>query len=379
MVRWPILAGPGLCAALLASPAPALADDPLYTCAKVAADAKLTIPFTPDRTLHDLGVWVTGFTCKSVVYDGEAAARATKLALIAPSSVTPKQAVQLFVDTVQKAGLAVAEKPDAFVISLLPAAQRRCPTPPSAPRTGTGSGACAPAPAGAKLAISMKPDVTLEDLARWVTGFTCKPVAFDPKIATGAVTVSVIVSARITPRQATRLFVDAVESTGLTVAEKAGGFEVSPGPRWAHCTAGARPPGVLPSPPSPPSPDPDVDLDAVLAAGIRKIDATHYEIKRAALDAVLGDPMAIARSARVVPSMKNGNMDGFKLFGIRPGTLSARLGLLNGDTLRAINGLALDEPDKALEVYTKLRTATALRLELERQGKPLTLSIQIVK
>jgi hypothetical protein len=90
MVRWPILVGPGLCVALLASPAPADADAPLYTCAKAAPDAKLTIPFTPDRTLHDLGVWVTGFTCKSVVYDREAAARATKLALIAPSSVTPK-------------------------------------------------------------------------------------------------------------------------------------------------------------------------------------------------------------------------------------------------------------------------------------------------
>ncbi|HSK05013.1 MAG TPA: hypothetical protein VK932_27380, partial [Kofleriaceae bacterium] len=161
MLRWPILAGPGLCVALLASPAPALAGDPLYTCAKAAPDAKLTIPFTPDRTLHDLGVWVTGFTCKSVVYDSEAAARATKLALIAPSSVTPKQAVQLFVDTVQKAGLAVAEKPDAFVISLPPAVALRCPAPPSAPRVGTGSGACAPAAAGTKLAISMKPDVTL--------------------------------------------------------------------------------------------------------------------------------------------------------------------------------------------------------------------------
>ena len=81
-MRWSIVAGAGVlaCACLCAAPAPARADDPLYACAKVPADAKLTIQFTPDLTLRDLGAWITGFTCKSVIYDGEAAARAPKLA-----------------------------------------------------------------------------------------------------------------------------------------------------------------------------------------------------------------------------------------------------------------------------------------------------------
>ncbi|HWO21796.1 MAG TPA: type II secretion system protein GspC [Kofleriaceae bacterium] len=393
-MRWPIPAGAGVlaCACLCAAPAPARADDPLYTCAKAPADAKLTIQFTPDLTLRDLGAWLTGFTCKSVIYDGEAVARAPKLMLIAPTAVTPRQAVQLFIDTVKKAGLAVAEKPDTFIVSLDPAAQRRCLAPPAAPRAGAGAGACAKAAADAKLALSFKPDTTLEDLALWITGFSCKQVSFDPSIATQATQVSLIVSAKVTPRQASRLFVDAIEATGLTVTETAAGFDVKPGPRWAHCKAAARPPALAPGPapvvpvvpaptptPVPPAPDPAIDVAAVLDAGIRKIDATHYEVTRAARDQILDNPMAFAKGARIVPAMKNGQLDGFKVYALRAGSLLERIGVRNGDTLQTLGGHSLSEPDKALEAYSALRTATQIELGLVRSGAAMTIAIAFVK
>lgn len=387
-MRWPILAGLALFLARLASPAAALADAPIHACAKLPPDAKLTIQFTPDLTLRELGAWLTGFSCKSVVYDGEAAARAPKLALIATSAVTPRQAVQLFVDTVQKAGLVVADRHDTFVVSLDPAALRRCPAPPSASRARPPASACAKAAADAKLSVSFKPTTTLEDLAIWIAGFTCKRVSFDPAVAAQATAVGVIASAQLTPRQATRLFVDAVESTGLVVAEKADGFEVRPGPRWAHCASAA----AVPQPPAPaapaapapaPSPvppaDPAVDVDAVLDAGIRKIDDTHYEISRAALDQITANPMAFAKGARVVPAMKNGRPEGFKIYAVRPSSMLARLGLLNGDTLQVLNGHALGDPDKALEAYTSLRTAQQAVIGLVRRGAPLTITIKIGK
>ncbi len=376
-MRWSIPAG--LCLCLFASSAPALADAPSYTCAKVAPHAKLTVQFTPDLTLRDLGVWVTGFTCKSVVYDAEAAAKATKLALIAPSSVTSLQAVQLFVDTVKKAGLSVTEKPDAFVITD-PAPQRRCPARPAAPRATSGA-VCARPAADAKLAISFQPDTSLDDLATWISGFTCKPVRFDPKIGSGATRVTLIVSAQVTTKQATRLFLDAVEATGLTVTEKADGFDVKPGPRWAHCPAAAPTMPTAPTTPTTPTTpdpaDPADDITAALDAGIRKIDDTHYEIRKDLVDKVLANPMAIAKGARVVPSMKNGKTNGFKLYAIRPTSVYARLGFTNGDTIEAVNGFQLDSADKALEIYTKLRNATQLEFDLVRRGKPVTLSIAI--
>lgn len=386
-MRWPILAGLGL----LASPTAALADDPLYTCAKVAPDAKLTIQFTPDLTLRDLGAWITGFTCKSVVFDTEAAARATKLALIAPSSVSPREAVQLFVDTVQKTGLVVADRHDTFIVSLPPATPHHCTGRPGASRASAGAGACHRSPADAKLSLSFKPDSTLEDLALWVSGFTCKRVDFDPSIPAQATTANLIVSARVTPRQAVQLFVDAVESTGLVVTEKADAFDVKPGPRWSHCAGAAAPPSLVPAPPAPPvptppppppppaAPDPDAALDAALAAGIRKIDDTHYQLKSDLLDQVLQNPMALAKGARIVPAMRNGHPAGFKIYAVRPGSIYARLGIVNGDTFRSINGRSLDSADKALEAYTALRDAKKLELDLERRGAPLTITITITK
>ena len=87
--------------------------------------------------------------------------------------------------------------------------------------------------------------------------------------------------------------------------------------------------------------------------------------------------METAKGARVVPAVKNGQPDGFKLYAIRAGSLYARIGLENGDQLRSINGLALDSADKALDLYTKVRDATKLEIQLLRRGKPTTITIDI--
>ena len=87
--------------------------------------------------------------------------------------------------------------------------------------------------------------------------------------------------------------------------------------------------------------------------------------------------MGVAKGARVVPSVQNGKPNGFKLYAIRPNSAYAKLGLTNGDTLSSINGFELTSADKALEVYTKLREATRLSVEITRRGKPMTLNYSI--
>src|SRR5207342_895183 len=123
-----------------------------------------------------------------------------------------------------------------------------------------------------------------------------------------------------------------------------------------------------------PTPDGDKDdLQASIDSGIKKIDDNNYEIDKALVDKVLANPMGVAKGARVVPAVKNGQPDGFKLYAIRPSSVYAKLGLANGDTLQSINGFELTSADKALEVYTKLREATSLEMEVTRRGKPVTL------
>jgi general secretion pathway protein C len=137
------------------------------------------------------------------------------------------------------------------------------------------------------------------------------------------------------------------------------------------------PPVVAVATPAVAAPAEGDDLNAQIKNGVKKIDDTHYEIDKNLLDKVLANPMAVAKGARIVPAVKNGKPDGFKLYAIKPDSVYAQLGLTNGDTLESINGFELTSADKALEVYTKLREATSLEISVTRRGKPMTIDYSI--
>lgn len=260
---------------LIASVATAHAEavEPAMACRKAAPSTKLSVMFSPETSVQDLAVWVMGFTCKNVVFSADVPKRATKITVLAPNAMTPKQAVQLFVHSLEAAGLTVVQKPDTFIVKLGPKLPKSCP-----------------------------------DVAE--TASKSEP-----------------------PR---------IKTPGLAVEE------------------------------------PAVDeLEKEIDAGIRKIDDTHREITKALVDKVLANPMAIAKGARVVPAVKDGKPTGFKLYAIRPSSIYAKLGFANGDTIKTVNGFELTSADKALEVYTKLREASSLEIELDRRGKPVTLRFTI--
>lgn len=234
-----------------------------------------------------------------------------------------------------------------------------------------------PAP-GAKLRVSLAPETSLFDLSVWVSSFTCKSVIFGRDVAKYATRVTVISPAELTSRQALQLFVDSIEATGLVVIQKGDSLIIKLGPNMPKgCPdSQASSTGSLPTLPLPEVGakvgDAEADLAAILA-GIRTIDATHREIKRAALDKLLDNPMLLASAARVVPTVRDGKPIGFKVYAIRADSVYGRLGLVNGDTLRSINGRELTSTDAMLDAYTRLHGATRLELVLERSGKPITL------
>lgn len=90
------------------------------------------------------------------------------------------------------------------------------------------------------------------------------------------------------------------------------------------------------------------------------------KVLRGELDAFLESP----RSAtfRILPSFVDGKAQGFKLAAIREGTLPARAGLCNGDIVLSVDGMSLSSPDKALEIYSKLKGARQAVLRLRRNG-----------
>ncbi len=116
---------------------------------------------------------------------------------------------------------------------------------------------------------------------------------------------------------------------------------------------------------------------AELDRGITRVSDTRFAIERSLVDKLLSNQAELMRAARIIPHQRGGRVVGVKLYGIRRGSLLSRLGLQNGDLLRTINGFDMSSPDKALEAYTKLRTASNLTVAIERRGQSMTLDYEI--
>jgi general secretion pathway protein C len=106
--------------------------------------------------------------------------------------------------------------------------------------------------------------------------------------------------------------------------------------------------------------------------------AVELNVDRSVIQRPLPAQAALTSSVRVVPEQLNGKVIGIRLFGIRPATLLGSLGLQNGDRLETINGFDITDPEKALQAYARLRTATHLRVHVNRRGSPVDIDLNII-
>lgn len=114
-----------------------------------------------------------------------------------------------------------------------------------------------------------------------------------------------------------------------------------------------------------------------ISDNIQKVSDTEFRVERSVIDNILENQAQLMRTARIVPEQKDGKTVGIRLFGIRSETLLGTLGMQNGDRLEKINGFDMASPEKALEAYARLRTASKLNVDITRRGKPITIEYQI--
>lgn len=127
--------------------------------------------------------------------------------------------------------------------------------------------------------------------------------------------------------------------------------------------------------PPPPPPGPGIDPEK-LEAGI-SCNADRCTLERKLIDDILNTPQALVRQARVVPAMKDGETKGFKLYGLRPGSMLKKLSFENGDMITSVNGKGLASPEAAMETFTELKDTKKLEVAYERRGESKTLTIEI--
>ncbi len=89
------------------------------------------------------------------------------------------------------------------------------------------------------------------------------------------------------------------------------------------------------------------------------------------------DPLSVINLIRATPVFKSGQLQGFR---VSPGSdrqLFRRAGLRRNDLVTNINGVQLDDQQKALGLLADIQQASELSISVERNGRPLQLTFSL--
>lgn len=100
-------------------------------------------------------------------------------------------------------------------------------------------------------------------------------------------------------------------------------------------------------------------------------------IDQRALNAALDNIGQAMSDARLLPSQKEGKVEGFRVSEVKAGGVFAMVGIRNNDVLLRLNDFTVDSPDRALQSFIALKGQNRLKLDLIRNGQPVTLTYDI--
>ena len=111
--------------------------------------------------------------------------------------------------------------------------------------------------------------------------------------------------------------------------------------------------------------------------GIEQASETEFNISRNTLLEKLSDPNLLFQAHAVPHRGANGEIEGFKVLSMQPGSVYESLGVKVGDLIKNVDGEPMNSIAKAQEFYMSARTASELTLSVEREGRKVDLRYSI--
>ncbi|MBJ6750795.1 type II secretion system protein N [Geomonas anaerohicana] len=103
----------------------------------------------------------------------------------------------------------------------------------------------------------------------------------------------------------------------------------------------------------------------------------NYVIDQRALNSALDNIGQAMTDARLLPSMKDGKVEGFRASEVKPQGIFGTVGIKNGDVLLRMNDFPIDSPEKAIQSFASLKGQSRIKLDLIRDGQPTTFTYDI--
>ena len=91
----------------------------------------------------------------------------------------------------------------------------------------------------------------------------------------------------------------------------------------------------------------------------------------------LPDYMSLVKSVRIRPHLEAGRPGGILIYNIDPHGLFGKMGLQDGDVIKAVNGEPLTVTLDAVEFYNRLKHGGRVTLAVQRDEENVQLRIQV--
>ncbi|MBY0555209.1 PDZ domain-containing protein [bacterium] len=107
--------------------------------------------------------------------------------------------------------------------------------------------------------------------------------------------------------------------------------------------------------------------------------SNQFTISRANLLKYTNDLSSVLMQARAVPNRdpNTGEINGFRILDMQPGSIYEQLGLQRMDVIKGVNGEPVDSVQKAMEMYNTLKNGTQVKMNIERGGKTETFTYDV--
>lgn len=113
------------------------------------------------------------------------------------------------------------------------------------------------------------------------------------------------------------------------------------------------------------------------AVGVKRDDPASKAIAAQYRQRLYSDPQSLAKVVRIEAHREDGQLRGYR---VTPGSDKAQfeqLGFKSGDLVTSVNGVSLDNPGNAVQLYQLMRTASEAVFEVERGGTSVTLTVAL--
>ncbi len=111
--------------------------------------------------------------------------------------------------------------------------------------------------------------------------------------------------------------------------------------------------------------------------GIKQIAQNSYTIPESQFQSNLQNMGQLLTQARVVPNVVSGQIDGYRIFAISPGSLYSNIGLQNGDVIHSVNGIRVTTPESALQLFQQLKNERRFDIVIDRNGQQMNLNYAV--